>query len=838
MGDFLVHVGSAFDWAEDSDFTELEGLRDVAVVVNDAQPTVYTLTGPNPGGVLAAWDLTAETADVSQIALSGTGSLGVDPELILKGRELLVSGLGSQVASNTLTGVSGIKVLEAELSSLQAISSGGLYVVLSGAESMGIYRWTGSAMDSVGELFSPEDMAPTDLTTFGGFVVAGGVGDTVLSVFKAQAGGGFNTLYTLSAEENPGISGLVQLASATVGGVRYVIATGAQSSSLSVFRLENNGALTVVDHVNDTTTSRLASAQVLDVVSVGDQSMIIVGGRDAGLSFFRLLPDGSLLHEGELSDTLETALTDVTAIAAYRTTDGTIGVAAGSAAEQGISLYQSAGSLDRTTVTAVNGKAVGDENAAVLMGSQFNDKLTAGSAGDIVRDGAGVDTMVGGAGVDIFSVVTDGQEDKILEFDMRNDLLDLSGWAFYRSVDQLEISVTDTGALITFEMINGTETLVIESTHGRKIPVSRIEAALINGPTRTLQKWVDPIVEHYADSQPTETHDKLTGDSWGEIIDGLAGDDWLDGQGGHDKISGGLGQDTLIGGDGDDVLDGGEGDDDLRGGAGDDSLTGGEGADRLDGGTGADMLDGGAMADRILGGDAGDSILGGSGNDTIVAGSGADHVTGDQGDDLLLGGAGNDSLDGGAGKDKIKGNAGDDALWGRGARDQLFGGGGADTLDGGAGKDKLVGQGGADVVIGGGGRDRLKGGGGTDVLQGDALGDRLEGGNGNDTLMGGAGKDQLFGGRGDDVLIGGSGNDRLTGGAGADTFVFSGGKDRVLDFSGNDILALDHTLYQPLDEIDASRVKAGVLLDFGGAGELLIVGSKDVQAILDEIIWL
>lgn len=833
-----MHVGSAFDWAEESNFTELEGLRDVAVVVNGAQPTVYTLTGPNPGGVLAAWDLTSETPEFSQVALSGNGALGVDPELTLKGRELLVSGLGSQAPSTTLTGVSSIKSLGAELSSVQAINSSGLYVALSGAESMGVYRFTGSVMTTVGTLLSPEDMSPTDLTTFGGFVVAGGVGDTVLSVFKAQATGGFNKLYSLPAEENPGIAGLVQLASATVGGVRYVIATGAQSSSLSVFRLENNGALTVVDHVNDTTTSRLASAQVLDVVSVGDQFMIIVGGRDAGLSFFRLLPDGTLLHEGEIADTIETALTDVTAIAAYRTADGKIGVAAGSAAEQGVSLYQSASSLDRKTVTAVNGKAVGDGIAAVLMGSQFSDKLAAGSAGDILRDGAGVDTMIGGSGVDIFSVVTDGQEDKILKFDMRNDLLDLSGWAFYRSVNQLKIEVTETGAIITFEMINGTETLIIESSHGAKIPVSRIEAALLSGPTRTLQKWVEPIVEYYEDSQPTETHDKLTGESWGEIIDGLAGDDWLDGQGGHDKISGGLGQDTLIGGDGDDVLDGGDGEDDLRGDAGDDTLTGGEGADLLDGGTGADMLDGGAMADRILGGDHGDFVLGGSGNDTVVAGGGADSVTGDQGDDLILGGGGNDSLDGGSGKDKIKGNAGDDMLWGRSARDQLFGGGGADTLDGGAGKDKLLGQGGADVMIGGGGRDQLKGGGGNDVLQGDALGDRIEGGNGNDTLTGGAGGDQLFGGRGDDVLMGGSGKDRLTGGAGADTFVFSGGKDRVLDFSGNDILALDHTLYQPVEEIDATRVKAGVLLDFGGAGELLIVGHSDVQAILDEIIWL
>ncbi len=848
MEDYLLHVGSAFDLAEDDDFTVLEGLRDVAVMMVDGMPVALSLTGPNPGGWLTAWDLSAEAPLLDQSALSGSGAVGVDPELFVDvDGQVLVSGMGVQSGTLDLAVSYDVQGLSAGLSDLTLINSGSLYVALSGTAGARVYGASEAGFDPLGDLTKPAAMAPTALTSFGGTVVMGGVGSTVLSVYKAQADGGMTPVSTLSAEDNPGISGLVNLASAVVGGTRFVIATGAQSNSVSVFKLDGAGKLSVTDHLNDTTTSRLDAAQVLELVEVGDQVMVVVGGRDAGLSFFRLLPDGSLLHEGEVADSLESALTNLTALAAYRTDDGRIGVVAGSASEQGISQFESVASLDRQTIFARAGRAQGDETPAVLMGSAGSDVLRAGDQGDILRDGAGVDTMWGGNGVDVFSLVSDGTKDVIRDFDMKKDQLDLSGWAFYRNPDQLDIVVTGTGATISYSLLDRTETLVIYSAHGGSIPWSRIVSSLVTGPTRTLQSWVEPLVEHYAVFEPTEKSDRIAGQDWGDLLEGLGGDDWLSGLGGHDQLFGGAGNDTLLGGRGNDKLEGNSGDDVLRGHGGDDFLLGGQGRDVLSGAGGQDRLEGGGGNDVLIGGRDADIALGGGGHDTIRAGAGADALSGQNGRDILLGGGGNDTISAGGGADKAKGNGGADLLSGGGGRDQLYGGGGADTLSGDRGNDRLYGNGGSDSLIGGGGKDRLVGGAGRDLLDGGAASDRLNGGKGNDTLIGaaagdvldgGGGNDLLEGGAGNDTLDGGKGRDRLIGGAGRDTFVFSGGHDRIEDFNPRfDELLLDRSLKPRHGDVEVTYTELGVLLDWGKAGDLLIVGALDADQILDDLGW-
>lgn len=849
MEDYLLHVGSAFDLAEDDDFTVLEALRDVAVVMVDGAPVALSLTGPNPGGWLTAWDLSAEVPLLEQLELSGSGSGGIDPQLLVRdGDQVLLSGMGVQSGVLDLSDPVDVLGLPADMSELTLINSGSLYAALTGAPGVQIYQASETGFEPLGDPTLPSTMAPTALTSFGGTVVLGGVGETVLSVYKAQADGSIILVSTLSAEDNPGISGLVNLASVVVGGTRFVIATGAQSNSVSVFKMDGAGNLSVTDHLNDTNTSRLDAAQVLEVVEAGDQVIVVVGGRDAGLSFFRLLPDGSLFHEGEVADTLDSALTNLTALAAYRTEDGRIGVIAGSAAEQGISQFESAQSLDRQTIVANSGKAVGNDTPAVLMGSSANDVLRAGDEGDILRDGSGSDTMWGGNGIDVFSLVSDGAQDVIRDFDMKKDRLDLSGWAFYRNPDQLDIVVTDTGATISYTLLDRTETLMIYSTHGGSIPWSRIIASLTTGPTRTLQSWVEPLVDHYAVDEPTEKSDRIKGQDWGDLLEGLEGDDWLSGLGGRDQISGGSGDDTLLGGSGNDELEGNSGNDVIRGHGGNDVLLGGSGRDILSGGSGRDRLEGGGGSDRLVGGGDADFAIGGGGHDTIRAGSGADSLSGQNGKDVLIGGSGDDTLSGGGGADKAKGNGGNDQISGGGGRDRIYGGGGGDTLSGDGGHDKLYGNGGRDHLVGGGGKDLLVGGGGHDFMDGGTYPDRLVGGNGNDTLLGAEGGDKLDGGGGNDLLEGGGGNDtlrggggrdHLIGGAGRDTFIFSGGHDRIDDFDPEaDTLLLDRSLKSHHGDVDVSYTKLGLLLDWGKAGDLLIVGDHDADQIFDDLGWI
>ena len=166
-----------------------------------------------------------------------------------------------------------------------------------------------------------------------------------------------------------------------------------------------------------------------------------------------------------------------------------------------------------------------------------------------------------------------------------------------------------------------------------------------------------------------------------------------------------------------DTWTGGGSDDTYLGGGGGDTLSGGGGNDTLSGNDGADWLKGDAGDDHLLGGLGADTLHGGAGSDTI--GGGADESTdivnllyGDDGNDFVVGG--------GAGRDMVYGGAGDDVLSG-GAGDQLYGGDGADrlsltaigygavtpgTLDGGAGDDVIYLEA-PQVATGGAGADRF-----------------------------------------------------------------------------------------------------------------------------------
>lgn len=97
-------------------------------------------------------------------------------------------------------------------------------------------------------------------------------------------------------------------------------------------------------------------------------------------------------------------------------------------------------------------------------------------------------------------------------------------------------------------------------------------------------------------------------DSFGDSIDGGAGDD---------TILGDRGNDTLLGGEGADLIFGQDDNDSIDGGAGDDTLDGGSGNDTLIGGTGADQLFGGLGDDEIYL-SQGDTAFGGNGDDLFV----------------------------------------------------------------------------------------------------------------------------------------------------------------------------------------------------------------------------
>ena len=207
--------------------------------------------------------------------------------------------------------------------------------------------------------------------------------------------------------------------------------------------------------------------------------------------------------------------------------------------------------------------------AAIIVGSDNDDLISAGLNADTVDTGHGNDTVYGGSGND---QILGGTGDDFLLGNTGNDQLD--GGV---GDDHL-----DGGA--------GNDTLFGEAGND------------------TLEGGADD--------------DRLFGGSGFDLLRGGDGDDSLLGDGNADNLFGDSGNDTLEGGDGFDRLFGGTGNDLLIGDAGTDALFGEAGNDTLEGGADDDRLFGGSGFDRIDGGAGNDELFGNFNADTFVFGNG------------------------------------------------------------------------------------------------------------------------------------------------------------------------------------------------------------------------
>ncbi|SEN58772.1 Ca2+-binding protein, RTX toxin-related [Paracoccus alcaliphilus] len=619
------------------------------------------------------------------------------------------------------------------------------------------------------------------------------------------------------------------------GGKTFLVMAAQGSSSLSVFQLSANGALTARDHIIDELLTRFQSVTALATAVVDGRAFVFAGGRDDGISVFTIQPDGRLLHLTSIADTDAMALANVTAIEA-QVMDGRIMLFVASGTEAGVTqLLFDPGPIGFTGVAA-SGAPTGTSGNDLMLSRPGTTWMGGGEGDDILIATTESIALVGGPGADIFVAANIKGRIAVRDFEPGTDRLDLSQLGMIRSIWQLTFAPQSYGIKIFYN-----EAVIdVFSRDGRTLgpadfgndifPVAHYNLPPLN-PAKIKPADTPSTIGRYHFGGRGEDvirggagSDFIAGGPGNDRLFGLAGNDTIRGDAGHDMLRGHQGDDLLLGGPGRDTLFGDAGRDTLRGGAGPDLLYGGAGHDlllgegghdRLYGGAGADTLDGGAGNDTLDGGPGHDLLedmrgnnvlIGGGGNDTLRAGKGHDLLEGGQGNDRLFGGAGRDTLRGGNGNDHLEGGPGPDLLIGGNGNDRLLGGAGRDTLrggagndtlrggaghdrlEGGAGNDVLFGDGGNDTLLGGAGHDRLAGGPGNDRLLGGAGRDTLQGGNGNDYLDGGAGPDLLVGGAGNDRLLGGGGNDTLRGGAGNDTLRGGAGRDRLEGGAGNDML--------------------------------------------------
>jgi Ca2+-binding RTX toxin-like protein len=534
----------------------------------------------------------------------------------------------------------------------------------------------------------------------------------------------------------------------------------------------------------------------------------------------------------------------------------------GSAQDTGGAGHDTLIQIENLNGSAFNDLLTGDGDDNLLQGGAGNDTLDGGAGNDGLYGGAGVDTASyadASSGVAVDLSQGGPQQTAGAGRDTLISIESLIGSAFNDTLSAASAGSSIQGAAGNDILVSGSGDDTLDGGSGvNTVSYANVHSAVnvslaLQGSNQATGGGGRDLLTNFQNVTGSNFSDTLAGDVNANLLQGGSGNDALNGGAGDDTLDGGGGNDTLTGGGGFDVASyasassgvivslalqgssqdtGGGGIDTLNQIAGligsnvADVLTGDananliqglNGADTLDGGGGDDTLDGGLGTDTASYADAPGAVtvslaLQGGGQNTGAAGvetlisiqnlSGSnfgDRLTGDSHSNLIQGGAGDDILFSSLGSDTLDGGTGSDWVNYTGATIGVSVNLGVSGVQatGGGGKETLIS---IENILGSSHNDHLTGGGPTgNTLIGMDGNDQITGSSHNDTIYGGDGADSINGGVGNDTIYGGSGQDTLTGGGEQDNFVFTtlsdsstSAPDTITDFeSGSDKINVD-----------------------------------------------
>ena len=142
-----------------------------------------------------------------------------------------------------------------------------------------------------------------------------------------------------------------------------------------------------------------------------------------------------------------------------------------------------------------------------LDGGDGDDTIAGADGADILLDGAGEDVLTGGAASDRFILEADGDRDRITDFTVGIDELDLSAWEI-TDLSQLQLTVNPSMLELTF----GQESLELDNVDADTFDVTTIIG--VTGQVTTTDAASDPSVESNDDtSANSDTTDSTPTDS-------------------------------------------------------------------------------------------------------------------------------------------------------------------------------------------------------------------------------------------------------------------------------------------------------------------------------------
>ena len=365
------------------------------------------------------------------------------------------------------------------------------------------------------------------------FVLAVSAEDGGLSTFASQPDGQLTLVAQTGLRDGLAMATPTLVETVTVGGDVYVLVGSAGTSSVSVFRMQPDGGMVPTDQVNDDLATRFQNISVLEAVVLDGRTYVVAGGADDGLSLMELLPDGRLLHRDTIADDLQMALTNPGGLSVQARDGGLDIFVAGQGTSPGVTqLRVDPGVAGVTHVAdAAGGTFSSDSGNDTLMGGAGDDHLKGQAGDDVLIDGAGSDRLRGGDGADVFLFVRDGANDRIDDFELGVDRMDLSQLGMFYSVDALDIRSTSWGAEIRI----GGERVDVRTADGSSLSAEDFDISDLRD---LWHPSVDALPATPLVLEGGNLNDTLIGGAGDDVIKGGAGNDMLNGEGGNDMITG------------------------------------------------------------------------------------------------------------------------------------------------------------------------------------------------------------------------------------------------------------------------------------------------------------
>lgn len=254
---------------------------------------------------------------------------------------------------------------------------------------------------------------------------------------------------SLGTRDGLWVSGPAALQVVSVAGVTYAVIAATGSSTLSVVRVNDMGCLFVTDQLVDDLATRFARPEVLDTFTLQGRVFVVAAGTDAGITVLELLPGGHLSPFYTVALETGAGLYAVTGLQVAL--DGTrLDIFVVDAHADRIQKFEMSLASLGGVIAAAAGVANGTAKDDLVLGTAGNEALQGGAGDDWLIAGGGSDTLTGGAGADVFVFDAGAGSDRIADYELHFDRIDLSDWGNLYSVAALTITATPNGAVLGF----------------------------------------------------------------------------------------------------------------------------------------------------------------------------------------------------------------------------------------------------------------------------------------------------------------------------------------------------------------------------------------------------